>query len=1255
MAQTLTRDVKWAPLETVQLADEVKLTRFSCEHADYEDNQVMPLYMEVIEGDNRSNWLTESWSPTYIPMGPEESKLAAANFTPEATNALPELKTAISRKQDYIILKINPFRKNPATGGWEKLAHFSLEYRKVPKPVSKVQARTYAPHSVLASGDWYKLAVNRNGIVYLGYSDLVSLGIDPKTIDPRNIKIYGKEGGMLPQANADSRYDDLPEKAIFVSGESDGKFDAGDYILFYGENPNQWYYDSTKQRYLHQVHLYDDYTYYFITASGGVGKRMINRISSSLSPTKTVSSFDDFGYHESDQVNLLKSGRMWFGEVFDILTNYDFDFSFPNLVPGANMTITTNVAARSIVNPSSFTVSVPSVGLSFPMAVSAVSGIYYNDYASVSETVKTFVPSSSDFQVNVSFNKYNASSIGWLNYIAVNARRQLSMYGDQMLFQDAQSIGTGEVAEYHLGNVSSNIQVWDVTNPVEPVNLQGTIMSGEWVYRQAANSLCKFVAFNGSSFTTPVLLGAVANQDLHGLASTGTYDMLIVAAPDFMNQAQQLADFHLQDDGVTSVIVTPAQIFNEFSSGSQDVSAIRDFVKMFYDQASTPDQAPRYLMLFGDGSYDPKSRLPVNTNFITAYQSPNSVSPTQSYVSDDYFGLLDDNEGRWLEKDPDLVDIGVGRLPVQNVTEAQAVVNKIIHYHDPASLGDWRNVLCFVADDEDGNLHMSQSDQLATMIDTTYDDYDIDKIFFDSYQQLSTSAGDRYPDVTDAINRRIESGALLVNYTGHGGELGWAHERVLNVSDIKSYQNLSRLPVFMTATCEFSRFDDPERTSAGEYMLLNPNGGGVALFTTVRLVNAGPNFALNKNFLSNLFEEVNGEMPRMGDLYRITKVLSGSLVNNRNFTLLGDPALRMSYPENRVVTTSLNGHPWVSYTDTLRALEKVTITGYVADPLGNKMSKFNGIIYPTLYDKSENVKTLANDGGSPFKFNVQKRIIYKGKASVNNGEFTFSFIVPKDIAYQYGLGRLSYYSENTKVDAHGSNQDFWIGGSLDSSAVDTIGPEIKLYMNNEQFVFGGITDENPVLLATVFDSSGVNTVGNGVGHDITAVLDGQTDKTLVLNDYYEADLDQYQSGRIQYPFKNLETGAHSVKLKVWDVYNRSSEVYTEFVVSESAELALDHVLNYPNPFTTHTDFYFEHNQPGTDMDVEIRIYTVGGRLIKTIHQQMNTDGFRSEPIAWNGLDDFGDRIGKGVYLYRLRVASPDGNNVEKLEKLVILK
>ena len=286
---------------------------------------------------------------------------------------------------------------------------------------------------------------------------------------------------------------------------------------------------------------------------------------------------------------------------------------------------------------------------------------------------------------------------------------------------------------------------------------------------------------------------------------------------------------------------------------------------------------------------------------------------------------------------------------------------------------------------------------------------------------------------------------------------------------------------------------------------------------------------------------------------------------------------------------------------------------------------------------------------------MQKRIIYKGKASVNNGEFTFSFIVPKDIAYQYGLGRLSYYSENTKVDAHGSNQDFWIGGSLDSSAVDTIGPEIKLYMNNEQFVFGGITDENPVLLATVFDSSGVNTVGNGVGHDITAVLDGQTDKTLVLNDYYEADLDQYQSGRIQYPFKNLETGAHSVKLKVWDVYNRSSEVYTEFVVSESAELALDHVLNYPNPFTTHTDFYFEHNQPGTDMDVEIRIYTVGGRLIKTIHQQMNTDGFRSEPIAWNGLDDFGDRIGKGVYLYRLRVASPDGNNVEKLEKLVILK
>ena len=756
-------------------------------------------------------------------------------------------------------------------------------------------------------------------------------------------------------------------------------------------------------------------------------------------------------------------------------------------------------------------------------------------------------------------------------------------------------------------------------------------------------------------FLAPNLEGVVANQNIHGII--GQPDFVIVSHPNFINEANSLASFHENIDSLDVAVVQTTQVYNEFSSGAQDVTAIKGLMRMLYERAVDSTELPRYLLLFGDGSYDNKNQISNNTNFVVTYQSVNSLNPTGSYVSDDYFGLLDENEG---ESTLDDLDIGIGRIPIKSVAEAQDVLNKMLHYEEASTMNPWRNELCFIADDEDGNIHINDADNIAMMLDTTYADYNIDKIYLDAYAQESTPAGQRYPAVKDAINRKMENGSLILSYTGHGGELGWAHERVLENLDINSWSNYDNMPLFLTATCEFSRFDDPDRTAAGEYVFLNPNGGAIAMLTTVRLVVSGQNEILSSNFFNTVFKPVNGEMPRLGDVCMKTKNLSGNGQNTRKFVLIGNPAQRLAYPKHIAVTDSINYMAVSGASDTLKALSKVTISGHIERTSGEKFSSFNGTIYPTVYDKASSVTTLRNDSQSNIKiFMLQKNALFRGKASVVNGEFDYIFIVPKDIAYQPGFGKISYYAEDGETDANGSYEDFVIGGTSSNIEPDNTGPEVRMFLNDTNFVDGGLTDENPVLLAFLSDKHGINTTGNGIGHDIVAILDEESDNPIVLNEEYEADRDSYKSGSLQYPFANLSVGAHKLSLKVWDVYNNSTQVFTDFIVAESANLALSHVVNYPNPFTTYTEFWFEHNRPGEFLDVQIQVFTISGRLIKTINTNIVTHGFRPNPsqwpdLQWDGKDDFGDKIGRGVYVYHLKVRTSEGEMANQYEKLVIL-
>ncbi len=1186
---------------------------------------------------------------------------------------------SIEKRNHYAVAKIPPVIKE--NGRFKKLKSISIKFTPASYSAKASFVPQYSASSVLASGSWFKMGVTADGVYKINRNLLQQMGIDPGSVNPKNIRIYGNGGGLIPRANNEFRYDDLQENSILVSGENDGSFDSDDYILFYGQSPNRWKQNPNSPScigdFYHITHDFSDTTYYFITADKGAGKRISNQISRSEAATHSVTTFNDYAVHEKDAVNLIKSGKDWLGEVFDITLSYDFPFSFPNLDNSRPTVISARYVARS-VGSAGTTFSMTANGSQIQtVTIPKVTGSGTDIFAKADVECSQFNPGADNINLTVSYNKgANSEAQGWLDYIECNVHRKLIQSGSQMNFRDKSSVGPGNIAEYSLQN-ANGITIWDVTNPIQVLNQLYSPNGNSAVFRASSDVLHEFISFTGSSFLSPTIIGNVPNQNLHGTANVG---MIIVAPNAWNSEAERLANFHRNnpENPLTVQVVSPEQIYNEFSSGTRDMSAIRDYARMYYDRGANSNHSIKYLCLFGDGSYDNKARFSANTAFIPTYESYESLNPTTSYVCDDYYALLDSSEGNFNDKD--VMDIGVGRLPVKTLAEAKGVVDKIIGYSklsptvatgsttDCCSGGgtntailapDWRNIVCFIADDEDNNLHMSQSSQLSAMVDTLFPWLNIDKIYLDAYQQISTPGGTRYPEVNKAINNRCEKGVLMMNYTGHGGEVGIAHERIWMVEDILSLKNINSLPAFVTATCEFSRWDDPQRTSAGEYVLLNPDGGGIALFTTSRLVYSAPNFTLNQNFLKVVFDTINGQLPAMGEVLRYAKspkLQGGIITNSRNFSLLGDPAQRLAYPKNVANLAKINNVTVDISPDTISALSLITVSGNVTDRNGNSLNTYSGTLYPTVFDKPSTITTLSNDGGYPFVYKLQKNVLYKGKATIANGLWSFQFVVPKDIAYNYGFGRMSFYAQNDNTDATGFYENFIVGGSNPNAPTDVSGPVVKLFMNNDKFVFGGTTNENPLMLAFMTDSNGINTVGNGIGHDITAILDQNTSEQMVLNDYYQADLNSYKSGSMKYNLSNISDGRHTLSLKVWDVYNNSSETYTEFVVATNAAMALKHVLNYPNPFTTHTSFMFEHNQVCTNLEVHIQVMTISGKVVKNIHETVFTQGFRidKDEITWDGRDDYGSAIGKGVYVYRINVRNPEGSSSSQFERLVIL-
>lgn len=1133
----------------------------------------------------------------------------------------------------------------------------------------------FATSSALSTGNWYKIGVTESGIHRIDRALLQSLGVNTQQLDPRTLQLFGNGGGMLPQPNNAPRPDDLVENAIWVAGETDGRFDESDYVLFYAQGPHTWQATGGSPAFRHSHNIYSDTAYYFIRVGAGKGLRLSERGQAS-DAGQTISSYNERLYHERDLKNMVYSGREWYGEDFSAFTaSREISLPVSDLALGSEVKLTAFLMANSSAE-SSYTLRLNGHTLgtqtisgrgTFPYHPEGVNSI------STYTLNQQVLGQPMELKVGISFSTgSNSTALGFLNYLTLNYERQLKLYGDQTSFRSVASLAS-PVSTFRMAGATANTQVWDVTDPLRPIVQQTSSSGTDLSFSAPTDVLREFVAFRNNTGLKPAAFGRVTNQDLHSHNLDGNLDLVILTHPRFLQEANRLAAHRRQHSNMQVTVITTTQVYNEFSSGAQDVTAIRDYMRMLYSRSSKQGDDVIYLLLFGDTSYDYKNRLTNNTNFVPVYQSRQSLHPISSYSSEDYYGFLDEDEGEWAENSTGvhLLDIGIGRLPVKSTTEAATVVDKIIAYDSPGHFGKWRSQVTFVADDGDYNEHLNDAEFLSSYLEREHISYNPNKVYLDLYPQEAVANGQRAPEAAAAIDKAIEQGSLIVNYTGHGNEVSWAWEQILTVPQINNWRNKDRLTFLLTATCEFGRYDDPRRSSGAELALLNSQGGAIGLLTTTRPVFSSDNRVLNRNFYRAAFSPVNGRMPRLGDVMRLTKNISltetgGSRgVNNRNFTLLADPSQQLAYPHLQAQITQINGSQAAS--DTIGALGKVNMKGVVMAADGSIATNFDGSLHITVYEKPITRRTLGDNtpertgepaipgGSQPLPVQLRENIVYDGQATVRSGAFELSFVVPKDIDYRYGAGKISLYAKSAAHDALGADTAVVIGGTASGIAMDNTPPVIKLFMDDESFVFGGTTGQNPVLLAKLFDENGLNTAGIGSGHEMIAILDEGTDQAIVLNDYYTSDRDSYQSGSIRYPFKDLKEGQHTLSLKAWDTHNNSAQERLEFIVSNNEKLTITQLLNYPNPFSTNTTFHFDHNRAGENIDIHIQIFTVSGKLVKTLQGTSYASQSHLADINWNGRDEFNNTLARGVYVYRIIVRSQyDGATATRFEKLVLL-
>ncbi len=1180
-----------------------------------------------------------------------------------------ELEYYQARSEKILTLTFNPFVKK--NGTVKRIVSYTLSPTEAKvldegnlNKTQNIQNSISIQNSVLAEGQWFKFYVDKTGVFQITHSFLSQLGLDLDNVSSDQIKIYSFGGNMLPLRNEENQYFDPPQLPLQIFDGNDGQFNPGDYALVYAESTRVWNEESQTH-----INAYSDKAYYYVTLNNEAPNRVQIQQNLPGNPDEVITEFDEFQFHEVDETSLSLVGRRWFGDRFDIETEKEFGFEFRNLITTELLRYDMKFGAISEVQ-SSFSISINGNDIN-----SVNIGSVGDDLPSNGNGVNSQTSVNSDsVVVKLTYNKNgNPAARGFLDYIRLRAKRELRADDNQFQFQNLDVNPNTNSVQYNVANASNISQVWKINNLTDIESYQNTDNSDNFSFTTTHESNSKFISISPNDYFQPLIDGAnriVNNQNLKGTIfnnNQGNFedvDYIIIARQDFLSHANRLANFRRNQDGLNIKVVKLQSIYNEFSSGKPDIVAIRNFVKYVYDNASSPENQLKYLCLIGDTSVDYKNRLQGNNNILPTFQSYNSFATTvSSFMSDDFFTMMDPNEGDMNSGNK--MDLAVGRIVVDTQQQAREAIDKIIDYETRPAFDDWRNNFILVSDDVDQNWEHAaiqvNLDNLGDEISANKPNINVKKIHSDAFQQESSAGGERYPKVNAEIADQVEVGATVLNYFGHGGEDGLAQERIVTQTNVESWQNPNRYNVFLTVTCEFTRFDNPLRITAGELSYRNPQGGPVSMITTTRAISVSDGVSFNRELAPFLFDYAEDGIS-VGEAVRLTKNVLGT--NGRRIVFyIGDPALKIPFPKPNVRLTQINDTPLNQFNDTLKALSQYKFSGEVVDDNGNLLTNYNGIVSTTLFDKRIQRSTLANDNTTNsvgnlliMDFTTLGEILFSGQASVNNGKFDIEFVLPKDTRIPVGNGRVSFYAlrNNVLEDQSGYSNDILIGDINENAPEDNQGPQIQLFMNDESFVDGEITDDTPFLIAKLQDENGINTAG-GIGHDIVAYIDGDEANPIVLNEFYEADVDDFTSGEVVYKLRDLEEGLHTLSFRAWDVYNNSSTADIQFRVASSDGLDITRVLNYPNPFMNYTEFWFHHNQPFVPLNVQVQVFTVTGKVVWTHNETITTDSFLAREITWDGRDDFGDQIGKGVYVYKLTVESPSINKkAEKFEKLVKL-
>ncbi len=1222
--QTFQKDIQWEGIKSFDNRLFLSIT-----DADDYTYEGLPVCSFILYGDFQ-NLDIKVKSLSYSAVNAEEEEFVSTKNID--TLSFKKVLGYQQKKARWIISFI-PLAINPEKGIVEKITHLEIEVLYDDANISMEEERSYVDQSVLIEGDWYKLSIDTTGIYKIDYSDIQAMGYDPQSLELDKIGLFGNGGRMLPEALAMPREDDLLEVAIEIVGGEDGIFDEGDYVLFYGEGPDVATYHKNGY-YTYENNYYSTKSYYYFTPNQGNIKRIENAVLNSNAPTDTVTSFTSMLHYEKDVVNIIHSGRRWYGEQLELDEKESFGFKLQDPVLNTDFKISYAAATKIFSNGK------VAFDLNGELKESNIIFFKPDLFTAAYHHTKSYIYPLTSSELNFDFYciPNNTSSRIYFDFLTLNYQRYLKFSTGFMTFVDTAYQGAKDV----LFKIQSpeNVKIWNITDKEDIENILFEENNGNLQFVSEVDDLEQFVILEkGFNFQHPSLESEVENQSIH---SSSTAQMIIVSPVAYLEQAQRLADLHYAEDGFTSLVFSDEMVYNEFSSGKPSPVAIRNMMKFFYQSF---DDYPKFLTLFADGSYDNKGIYGEIPNQIPVYETLKSLSRTNSLAIEDFFAILDNAEG---EGAMGIMDIAVGRFCVSNLTQATEMVDKVEKYmQDTDQIGEWQRKFCFIADDGEGDLFLAQCDTLASRLERLNPKVETVKLYFDVYQQLETPIGERYPDVQEKIHDVIDEGALIIDYIGHGSEIGWANERVLTIGDINGWNN-DKYPLLITATCEFSRFDGTDEVSGGELAYLNPHGGAIAMITTYRLAWAGANHTMNKKFFQNIFNIEEGKYPRLGTVYLEAKNL-GSL-SRKNMGIFGDPAINLKIPSYTVDSIYFVAQNKV---DTLQSLMKIPIKANVYDILENPIDNFQGTAKVQLYDKERLIETVGNDDPSrTTTFLAQDILLWETEVEVVNGVVETDLFVPLDMYQDYGTGLVRIFAKDEKKSAMGAFREFILGGTDENAEVDNIPPEVSLFINNNEFHNGDTIQEAATLLADLSDEHGINISQQGLGHQMRIFVD-ENSQAQYLSDFYHADINTMCCGNVVYDLGELEEGEHTILFEVWDNYNNKATAEVSFYLSKEKEKILNRIYIAPNPLKTYTNFYFANTSDFELFDVQLFVYDLKGKERYSYRSDVFTLTGDFMFHTWNGRDTEGHKLSSGMYLYYVLIRDKNGREYVQTQKILI--